>query len=206
MRIHNMKNIYILLAVLSLSMFPYLSFAQEEIEDTTVKVDSTTYLFQDLYENIRLFFTFDSEKKFDQRLEYAEERLEELNELKDVVDEETLQKLEERYEYQLKKAEELALKKQEKTEERLQKIYELRERHILRLMEVSEQVPQEAKGSIDTVIERSIEKYESIPQKIEEAKENKVQPDVEKVVPEKIRKTPEQIEEYKRLLRESKLQ
>ena len=131
--------------------------------------------------------------------------LTQLERLRDVVDEETLKKLEERYEYQMQKAEEIALKREEKLQERLQRILEARERHILRLLQVSKQVPEEAKDSLDMVIEKSLERYESIPEKIQENLQKREGTNIDRPLPEKVRKTPEEIEEYKRLLRESKL-
>lgn len=161
--------------------------------------------FNDPYERIQLLFTFNEDAKFEKRMESAERKLTQLERLRDVVDEETLKKLEERYEYQMQKAEEIALKREEKLQERLQRILEARERHILRLLQVSKQVPEEAKDSLDMVIEKSLERYESIPEKIQENLQKREGTNIDRPLPEKVRKTPEEIEEYKRLLRESKL-
>ncbi|PKN02886.1 hypothetical protein CVU76_02570 [Candidatus Dojkabacteria bacterium HGW-Dojkabacteria-1] len=201
-----MKKIFLLLTLSILLVSPNFVLAQEDLEVENPKVDTISMFFNDLYERVQLLFTFNEDAKFEKRMEFAERKLAQIEELRDVVDEETLKKLEERYEYQMQKAEEMALKREERQQERLQRILEARERHILRLLQVSEQVPEEAKDSLDMVIEKSLERYESIPEKIQENLQKKEGVNIDKPLPEKVRKTPEEIEEYKRLLRESKLQ
>jgi len=201
-----MKKIFLLLTISILLTSPNFALAQEDAEVENPKVNTITMFFNDLYERIELIFTFNEDSKFEKRMEFAERKLAQLEELKGVVDDETLKRLEERYEYEMQKAEEMALRKQEKQQERLQRILEARERHILRLVKVSEQVPEKAKDSLNTVIEKSLERYESIPEKIQESIQKKEQVGIDKPLPEKVRKTPEEIEEYKRILRESKLQ
>ena len=201
-----MKKIFLLLTLSILLVSPNFVLAQEDLEVENPKVDTISMFFNDLYERVQLLFTFNEDAKFEKRMEFAERKLAQIEELRDVVDEETLKKLEERYEYQMQKAEEMALKREERQQERLQRILEARERHILRLLQVSEQVPEGAKDSLDMVIEKSLERYESIPEKIQENLQKKEGVNIDKPLPEKVRKTPEEIEEYKRLLRESKLQ
>ncbi len=200
-----MKKICLLLTLSILFASPNFTLAQETLEIENPKVNTISMFFNDLYERIQLLFTFNEDAKFEKRMESAERKLTQLERLRDVVDEETLKKLEERYEYQMQKAEEIALKREEKLQERLQRILEARERHILRLLQVSEQVPEEAKDSLDMVIEKSLERYESIPEKIQENLQKREGTNIDRPLPEKVRKTPEEIEEYKRLLRESKL-
>ncbi len=201
-----MKKICLLLTLSILFASPNFTLAQETLEIENPKVNTISMFFNDLYERIQLLFTFNEDAKFEKRMESAERKLTQLERLRDVVDEETLKKLEERYEYQMQKAEEIALKREEKLQERLQRILEARERHILRLLQVSKQVPEEAKDSLDMVIEKSLERYESIPEKIQENLQKREGTNIDRPLPEKVRKTPEEIEEYKRLLRESKLQ
>lgn len=200
-----MKKICLLLTLSILFASPNFTLAQETLEIENPKVNTISMFFNDLYERIQLLFTFNEDAKFEKRMESAERKLTQLERLRDVVDEETLKKLEERYEYQMQKAEEIALKREEKLQERLQRILEARERHILRLLQVSKQVPEEAKDSLDMVIEKSLERYESIPEKIQENLQKREGTNIDRPLPEKVRKTPEEIEEYKRLLRESKL-
>lgn len=200
-----MKKICLLLTLSILFASPNFTLAQETLEIENPKVNTISMFFNDLYERIQLLFTFNEDAKFEKRMESAERKLTQLERLRDVVDEETLKKLEGRYEYQMQKAEEIALKREEKLQERLQRILEARERHILRLLQVSKQVPEEAKDSLDMVIEKSLERYESIPEKIQENLQKREGTNIDRPLPEKVRKTPEEIEEYKRLLRESKL-
>lgn len=199
------EKICLLLTLSILFASPNFTLAQETLEIENPKVNTISMFFNDLYERIQLLFTFNEDAKFEKRMESAERKLTQLERLRDVVDEETLKKLEERYEYQMQKAEEIALKREEKLQERLQRILEARERHILRLLQVSKQVPEEAKDSLDMVIEKSLERYESIPEKIQENLQKREGTNIDRPLPEKVRKTPEEIEEYKRLLRESKL-
>jgi len=201
-----MKKIFLLFTMSFLLTSPNFALAQEDTEVENPKVNTISIFFNDLYERINILFTFNEDSKFEKRMEFAERKLTQFEELKGIVDEETLKRLKERYEYQMQKAEEMALKREEKQQERLQRILEARERHLLRLITVSEQVPEEAKDSIDMVIEKSLERYDSIPEKIQESIQTKEQVRIDKPLPEKTRKTPEEIEEYKRILRERKLQ
>lgn len=179
-----MKKYLFFVFLISLLLIPLGVFAQEETEeaqdlplylettteteqeDTGIEEDSgfvsdAKELFRIVGEELTILFTFDPEKKIDKRLEYAQERFDEMQQL--VLqngDAKDLEKKQERYLRQIEQALQIAYKHTEKQTEKVEKITAQYEKHRAVLEKVSEQVPQEAQPSINKVIEKIDTRYE----------------------------------------------
>lgn len=171
-----MKKFFLSLLICTLMVTPISVFAQEEdeevrlisapVEEVTLPekpeynfdtfLDDLGVFFQDL----QIFFTFDVDKKIEKRLEFAEDRFNTMNDA--MLTEEDPAKLEQlraRYERQIQHALSLAYKHTVKQDEKLDMIEGIQERHLAVLNKVLEQVPQEAKPSIEKVITKTSAKY-----------------------------------------------
>jgi hypothetical protein len=159
-----MRKLVSILLILSFSIFilPTKTFAQEETT-TTVEAGLTTespfYFLDRWLETIELFFTFDEDEKTEKRLEFAEERLAELEEIADEATEDEMDVLSEEYEEELDELEE----EEGQSDEVKQRIREARERHIRVLERVRDNAPEQAQPALNRVIERARNRLEGIP-------------------------------------------
>lgn len=178
-----MKKYLSFVFLISLFLIPLGVFAQEEAsetEDVQLYLETTTEteeedtskedtglisdvkdLFRVVGEELTILFTFDPEKKIDKRLEYAQERFDEMQELAlqngEGID---MEKAQERYLRQIEQALQIAYKHTEKQTEKVDKITAQYEKHKAVLEKVLEQVPEQAQPSINKVIEKIDVRYE----------------------------------------------
>lgn len=142
---------------------PQLIMAPEEEEENTEDVADPTkplYFFTTLLEEIDVFFTLDDDLRIEKRLEYAEKRISEMALMAEQGNEAELEKVRARYERQIAQALKIANKHSEMAQEKSEKIEEQRAKHLEVLGKVYNQVPEEAKDSIEKVIEKTNAKYE----------------------------------------------
>lgn len=158
-----MRKISLSILVLGLLCVPTVVFAQEDIviapsptveEEVTVPIspDSPFYFLTSIYEGIDMVLTFGDEDKLDKVLEFADRRVSEMDLIAEAGDEAKLEKLQEKYEKHIQTAEKIAARNQEREKEMIQTILMAQEKHILKLKDVAEKVPLQAKESIDRVI------------------------------------------------------
>jgi hypothetical protein len=156
-----MKKLVSILLILSfcILVLPSKTLAQEETV-TTVKAGLTTespfYFLDRWIETIELFFT-PEEKKAEKMLEFAEERLAEMEEVVDIVAPEELEVLGEQYQKELDEIE----KGEGVSEEVKEKVREAREKHIQVLERVKENAPEQAQPKLEQVVENAREKIEN---------------------------------------------
>jgi hypothetical protein len=156
-----MKKLVSILLILSfcILVLPSKAVAQEEAV-TTVKAGLTTespfYFLDRWVEVIELFFTPEG-KKAEKMLEFAEERLAEMEEVTDVVTPEELEVLGEQYQKELDKIEQ----GEGVSEEVKEKVREAREKHIQVLERVKENAPEQAQPKLEQVVENAREKIEN---------------------------------------------
>jgi len=165
-QLFSMKNIFITsLLLLALVFAPAPASAQTSAGTTP---GSFFYFFDTTFENISLFFTFDSEKKAEKALGYAEERLAEIraiaNDKPDQV-ENALANYEEKISLATERAENL---EEERASALLTTISEKTEAHQETLADVLNQVPEEAKEAITRAIEVSKRGHEEANRRNEE--------------------------------------
>lgn len=173
-----MKKYIFTLIALSVMLVPTLAFAQEdttevELVSTQTEQEEETpneevadptkplYFFTTVLEEIQIFFTFDDDKKIEKRLEFAEKRIAEMALMAQEGNEAELEKIRTRYERQIAQALKIANKHAEKADEKAFKIEEQRAKHLETLERVYEQVPEEAKPSIEKVIDKTEVRYET---------------------------------------------
>lgn len=135
------------------------------------------YIFDTTFENINLFFTFNSEKKAKKALVYAEERLAEAEESANKNDQKAVKKAIDGYEKKISLAVEKSkeLKDKKKSEELLNTISESTVKHQEVLESVLEKVPDVAKEAIFKAIEVSKQGQEKELQEIAVFKEEAVE-------------------------------
>jgi hypothetical protein len=156
-----MKKLVSILLILSfcILVLPSKTLAQEETV-TTVKAGLTTespfYFLDRWIETIELFFT-PEEKKAEKMLEFAEERLAEMEEVVDIVAPEELEVLGEQYQKELDEIE----KGEGVSEEVKEKVREAREKHIQVLERVKENAPEQVQPKLEQVVENAREKIEN---------------------------------------------
>jgi hypothetical protein len=156
-----MKKLISILLILSFCVLvlPSKILAQEETV-STVKAGLTTespfYFLDRWIETIELFFT-PKEKKPEKMLEFAEERLAEIEEVADIVTPEELEVLGEQYQKELDEIE----KEEGVSEEVKVKVREAREKHIQVLERVKESAPEQAQPQLEQVVENAREKIEN---------------------------------------------
>jgi len=173
-----MKKLLFALTALAVLLIPAAVFAQEEgeieepklitapveeEEESTEEVTDPTkplYFFTTLLEEIDVFFTFDDDIKIEKRLEYAEKRISEMALMAEQGNEAELEKVRARYERQIAQALKIANKHSEMAQEKAEKIEAQRAKHLEVLGKVYNQVPEEAKPSIEKVIEKTNARYE----------------------------------------------
>lgn len=132
---------------------------EEEEEDTGLVSDAKEF-FSIVGEELTILFTFDPEKKIDKRLEYAQKRFVEMQELALQNGEGVeMEKAQERYLRQIEQALQIAYKHAEKQAERVDRITTQYTKHREVLEKVSKQVPEEAQPSINKVIEKIDVRY-----------------------------------------------
>lgn len=173
-----MRKLLFALTALAVLLIPAAVFAQEEgeieepklitapveeEEESTEEVTDPTkplYFFTTLLEEIDVFFTFDDDIKIEKRLEYAEKRISEMALMAEQGNEAELEKVRARYERQIAQALKIANKHSEMAQEKAEKIEAQRAKHLEVLGKVYNQVPEEAKPSIEKVIEKTNARYE----------------------------------------------
>lgn len=131
---------------------------------------SFLYFFDTTFEKIGLFFTFDSEKKARKALEYADERLAEVEESANENKPKAVEKAIEDYEKKILFATEKSkeIDGEEKTEELLNTVSENTAKHQEVLAGVLEKVPEEAREAIVKAIEISKKGQEKAMEQIAE--------------------------------------
>jgi len=135
--------------------------------------ESAFYFLKSWWEGIRMFFTFRATSKAKLHLDYAEERLAELNKLIERKNYQYLERLQERYNYHLNKTEEIidSLEKEGKDVfDLVQKLEEHTIRHQAVLLRVLEKVPSQAKEAIQRALEKSKQGQERAIQAIQKRK------------------------------------
>lgn len=151
-----MKKLLTLLVLLLMfvSFFPVPVSAETK---AGIGPNSFFYFFDTAFENINLFFTFDSEKKARKALIYAEERLAEVEESASENKPKAIEKAMKGYESRISFATEKSKELEDKTkaEELLNKISESTDKHQAVLVVVLENVSEEAKEAILKAIEVS---------------------------------------------------
>jgi oligoribonuclease NrnB/cAMP/cGMP phosphodiesterase (DHH superfamily) len=156
-----MKKLVNLLLILSFSILilPNKALAQEETIDTVeagLTTESPIYFLDRWAEAIELFFTSQEEKP-EKLLQFAQERLAEMEEIADTATEEELEVLGEEYEDELDKIE----NEEGVTEQLKERVREARERHIRVLERVRENAPEQAVPGLERVLERTRERIEN---------------------------------------------
>lgn len=169
-----MKKYLSLFLLISLFLTPLSVFAQEDIEqpqlylETTVDteqeedtslVSDVKELFRIVGEELQILFTIDPEKKIEKRIVFAEKRFGEMQLALENADPAEIEEIQARYSRQIEQALQIAYKHAEKQRERIEKITTQYEKHRDVLEKVLEQVSEEAKPSITKVIEKIDTRY-----------------------------------------------
>lgn len=165
----NNKKILVTLALVISIMLP--SFALAET-NAGIKPGSIFYFFDITLEKVGMFFIFNSEKKAEKALEYADERLAEAKEVANENKPDEVAKAMADYEKNILFATEKSkdLDDKEKSEKLLNTISENTARHQEILEGVLEKVPDEARGAILKAIEASKRGQEEALKRITELK------------------------------------
>lgn len=137
-----------------------------------VKPGNFFYFFDTASEKINLFFTFNPEKKAQQALEYADERLAEAEESANENNPKAVEKAMTGYKEEISLAteESKGLKDEERAKELLNTVSENTAKHQEVLAGVLEKVPEEAKQAILNAIEISKKGQEEATKQIDELK------------------------------------
>jgi len=153
-QLFSMKNIFITsLLLLTLVFAPAPALAQTSAGTTP---GSFLYFFDTTFEKINLFFTFDSERKAQKALEYADERLAEIREIANDNKPKRVESAMADYENKISLATERAGNlEEEKASALLNIISEKTETHQKTLSGILNEVPEEAKEAITKAIEVS---------------------------------------------------
>ncbi|HNW23691.1 MAG TPA: DUF5667 domain-containing protein [Candidatus Dojkabacteria bacterium] len=174
-----LKRISYPILIFSFLILPFIVFAQEETseiviaptetdqETELIPTDSPFYFLTDIFEDIELLFTFDEQKRIEKSLEFAERKLNQMENLPEEEQERMMERLENRFEKLLGKAEKTMEKNNYSEEENAQTTQEIRDRHLAVLETVYERVPEgQAQESIQKVIEKTEERYQAKDAKI----------------------------------------
>ena len=132
--------------------------AVEESVDAGITPDSFLWGLERVVEKIQLAFTFDIAKKAELRLKIANERLAEVEVMIEENKLEAKEKAEKARVEEIKELEKLEIENKSNVQEMLQK-------HITKLEEVKEKVPEEAKKGLETAIVSSSKVLEKIEEK-----------------------------------------
>ena len=148
------------LTVISILLTSLVFVAPVQVSAATgagVKPGSFFYFFDTAFENVGLFFTFNSEQKAKRALEYADERLAEAEESANENNPKAIEKAMTGYKEEISFATEKSkeLKDDERAEELLNIVSESTAKHQEVLKGVLEKVPKEAKEAILKAIEVS---------------------------------------------------
>lgn len=137
-----------------------------------IKPGSIFYFFDTAFEKINLFFTFNSEKKVEKALEYADERLAEAEAVANENKPESVEKVMENYQEKISLATEKSkeIKDEEKAKELLSTISENTSKHQETLTEVYNKVPDEAKQAVERALSTSMKAQEQANEQIAELK------------------------------------
>ena len=164
------KKLLFILVLITFVSLPTLTFAQSS---AGIKPGNFLYFLDTTLERVELFLTFDSGKKAEKALEYAEERL---AEVRDIAREnkpiEVIQKVVVGYEKQIAFATEKSknLIDIAKSDELLETIFRNTEKHLDVLEGVLEETSEEARSAIENAIEVSKKGHDEVTRQIEEFK------------------------------------
>ncbi len=188
-----MKNISFLL-LLSSIFLPSFAFAQEEEltvttleqqeaikESDDISPQSPFYFLTEIFEDVELLLTFDEQKKVEKALEFAQKKLNGIENLNGEEDPKVMERLQNRFENLVENAERVAQKENTMQEDSLQRIEEIRTRHLNVLNTVLEKAPEgQAQESLQKVIDKTIEKYNAKDDKVKiNNKKAEVEDDIE---------------------------
>ncbi len=188
-----MKNISFLL-LLSSIFLPSFAFAQEEEltvttleqqevikESDDISPQSPFYFLTEIFEDVELLLTFDEQKKVEKALEFAQKKLNGIENLNGEEDPKVMERLQNRFEKLVENAERVAQKENTMQEDSLQRIEEIRTRHLNVLNTVLEKAPEgQAQESLQKVIDKTIEKYNAKDDKVKiNNKKAEVEDDIE---------------------------
>ena len=151
-----MKKLYMIIMLILLTTSV---FAQEEgMKKSGITPDSPLYGLDRAMESLRLALTFNSEKEANLHLEYAEERLAEIQKMIEENKAQYVTKLELARQKSLNKSNEYMEKAKEKgrdVSELALKVQEATSKHLAILDGLLEKVPEQAREHIQNAIERS---------------------------------------------------
>ena len=204
-----MKKFLIFVLSILFLYIPSYSFAQEEgvsleedvliaDEEVTEEVDpispdSPFYFLTELFEDVQLLLTFDEDQKVQKALEFAQKKLNGMENLNGEEDPKLMERLEKRFEKLVENAERVSQDEDAMQEDSLEKIEQIRERHLNVLNTVLEKAPEgQAQESIQKVIDKTVEKYNAKDEKVKTnnkggvVKEDKDDEDVEEEIEEEI--------------------
>ena len=168
-----MKIFSFFLILFPFTFLPSYIFAQEEdltvtaleqediVEETDgISPDSPFYFLTEIFEDVELLLTFDEQKKIEKTLEFAQKKLNGIENLNGEEDPKLMERLQNRFEKLIVRAERVAQKEETMQEDSLQRIEEIRTRHLNVLNTVLEKAPEgQAQESLQKVIDKTIEKY-----------------------------------------------
>jgi len=165
-----MKKLSTITLLLLTAFLPSFIFAQEEeileeneiIEETdTISPDSPFYFLTEMFEDVQLLLTFDEEKKVQKALEFAQKKLNGMENLNGEEDPKIMERLEKRFEKLVENAERFSQDEDAMQEDSLEKIEQIRERHLNVLNTVLEKAPEgQAQESLQKVIDKQITREE----------------------------------------------
>jgi len=216
---------FLTLLILPLMLVSFVPIPASAETNGGVGPSSFFYFFDTTFENINLFFTFDSEKKAQKALGYAEERLSEAKESANDNKPKAVEKAMDDYEKKIslatekskelkdkKKAEELlntvsesTAKHQEILEATLDKVPDEAKEAILKAIEVSKRGQEQALREMATLREEVVELKDEI-QELKEELENKEEEPKANDTDEKIEQLKKEIEELKQEVKQPELE
>ncbi len=139
-----------------------ITSTETEEDQDLIPVDSPFYFLTNIFEDVKLLLTFDEEKRIEQSLEYAQKKLNQMENLPEEEQSRVMERLENRFEKLLGKAERSMEKNNYTEEENAQTTQEIRDRHLAVLNTVLDQVPEgQAQESIQKVIEKTEARYQA---------------------------------------------
>lgn len=174
-----MKKLFITTMLSILLLNPALVVAADtDLPNPGITPDNPLYFFDGMFEKLTLLFTYSGEKKLELRLNYAKERLAEAKKMAEEGKEKEAEIAKNKYEEEMDNAIESAENESDVTgkENALNRIEEAMIRHQEVMTRVLEQVPDQAKESIQKVIDKNsqgLQNAESAITKVREEKENK---------------------------------
>ena len=196
-----MKTISLFLILLAFSFSPSFLFAQEpdlDVEaleqeevveaDDGISPDSPFYFLTGIVEDVELLLTFDKEKRVEKALEFAQKKLDGIENLNGEEDPKIMERLQNRFEKLVENAERVSQKEDAMQEDSLQRIVEIRTRHLNVLNTVLEKAPEgQAQESLQKVIDKTVEKYNARDAKVKtNNKGGIVKDDIEEIEEEEV--------------------